>query len=86
MKSRGDLRKNSMKVAPEVYAKPSKSVSEILSREIIERAPDKMLQIDNGFLILAWRNDLVVLNIEALGVLGDDDEETNFKHIDLTND
>ena len=55
-----------------------------MSREIIDRAPDKMMQIDHNFLILAWRNDLVVVNIQALGVLGEDVDGKNFKHIDLT--
>lgn len=61
-------------------------MSEILTGEIIERAPDKMMQIDSGFLILAWRNDLVVIGIKALGILDADEDGKNFKHIDLTND
>ena len=40
-----------------------------MSEDIILRAPDKMMQVVNGFLILAWRNDLIVINIDKLGIL-----------------
>ena len=66
MKKRGDLGFSSLKVAPD-FSK--RSVSEIMSEDIILRAPDKMMQVVNGFLILAWRNDLIVINIDKLGIL-----------------
>ena len=83
MKKRGDLGFSSMKVAPD-FSK--RSVSDIMTEEIIVRAPDKMMQLVNGFLILAWRNDLIVINIDKLGILQEETGgtlEEHFRHIEL---
>ena len=82
--SRGELRTNSMKkVTPEIYYGEKNSVSDLLSEEIIKRAPDRMLQLVDGFLILAWLNNLIIINCEEEGILQDEPGFENFKHIEL---
>lgn len=43
----------------------------MMSEKIINRAPDKMVQIQDNFLILAWRNDLIVIDLKPLGFFDD---------------
>ena len=85
MKSRGDFSKNSMKIAPEVLHQNDHSLSDIMSEEIINRAPDKMLQIIDGFLILAWNTELIIINMTPHGVFDriSSGEIDHYKHIEL---
>ena len=71
------------KVVPGLYHEEQHSVSDLLSEQIIVRAPDRMLQLVDGFLVLAWLNDLIIIDCEKEGILQDELGFKNFKHIDL---
>ena len=84
MKSRGELNPKSSKVAPYFYDEEKKSVSDLMSEEIIKRAPDKMMQMTaERFLIFAWLNDVAIVNCDKLGILNEDSQNDCFKHIQL---
>ena len=85
MKSRGELMRASKKIAPEELKKVEYSVSELIGNNIVERAPDKMLQVDNNYLLLAWRNDLIVFNLSGHGIIDEFPVEihANFTEIHL---
>ena len=52
----------------------------MMSEDIIERAPDKMMQIVDGYLVLAWQNDIIIVNFEKEGILKDEPNQfDNFK-------
>ena len=43
-----------------------------------------MMQLVDGFLVLAWLNDLIIVNCEEEGILQDEPGSfENFKHIKL---
>ena len=63
-------------------------MNELIGESIVDRAPDKMLQIDNNFLLLAWRNDLIVFNLAGHGIVDEFpvDIKANFTEIHLKNE
>ena len=85
MKSRGELNVRSLKVAPEAIMEREKFVSEMLGNELVERAPDKMIQVQGSYLLFAWRNDLIVVNIGGQGIVEEleNDVKANFTEIVL---
>ena len=58
-------------------------MSDLLSEEIIERAPDRMLQLVDGVLILASLNKLIIIDCVKEGILHDESGIENFRHTDL---
>lgn len=86
MYKRGELKgRRISKISPAVHEIKEESVSQIMKDTIIKRGPDKMMQIQDNFLILAWRNDIIVINLRSLGILDDTDVTSNFKLITLEN-
>jgi len=79
-----DVYHNSNKVRADVDVVP-KCVSEIMSEDIIQRAPDKMLQLVDGFLVLAWLNNLIIVNCTKLGIFKEQDDgySENYEQFDL---
>ena len=50
----------------------------MMSEDIIERAPDKMMQIVDGYLVLAWQNDIIIVNFEKEGILKDEPNQFDY--------
>ena len=45
-----------------------KSVSQIFEGELVDRAPDKMIDFLQGHVLLAYRNSIVYLDVSNFGI------------------
>ena len=57
---KGVLQQSAIKMA---QTDSTNSVNSIFSTRIIERAPDKMIDFLDGFILLAWRDSLVYFRV-----------------------
>ena len=46
-----------------------KSIYEIFGDELVNRAPDKMVDLLQGFLMVAYRDSIIYVNVNQYGVV-----------------
>ena len=56
-----------------------KSVNEIFGDEIIMRAPDKMVDLLQGFIMVAYRDAIIYVNVNPYGILDENKLPANAK-------
>ena len=51
-----------------MHTDSDESVSQIFSKKIIDRAPDKMIDFIDNHILVAYRNTIIYLNVSSYGV------------------
>ena len=64
--------KESMNKVSSSEAFPRQNVSELFGKDIIKRAPDKMIDIIDNHILLAYRNSIIYLDVSQYGIYNDD--------------
>ena len=57
---------NKVQQSSEVF--PNQNVSELFAKDIIKRAPDKMIDIIDNHILLAYRNSIIYLDVSQYGI------------------
>ena len=64
--------KESMNKVSSSEVHPRQNVSELFGKDIIKRAPDKMIDIIDNHILLAYRNSIIYLDVSQYGIYNDD--------------